>query len=355
MEVYVLDQNFQKIQIVDFYSSLIWTDRFRKCGDFEIYAPIDLEVMKNLAKDNYLECSLSRHTMIIEGIKTDVDDEQARFFTVTGRSLESILDRRIVWKQKTLSGNFQNAIETLLNENVIKPEISERKIPNFIFKRSTDPYIASLTIDTQYTGDNLYEVVTTLCEECGIGFSITRNENNQFVFELLNGTDRSYNQSENPYVVFSFEFDNLQSTTYSEDNSTLKNVALIGGEGEGNARKYSSIGNETGLTRRELFVDARDISSESYDSNGNKTTISNSTYISLLQQRGLEKLADNIEEITFEGEADPNAMFKYEEDYFMGDILQIYDEYGHSAFARVLELIISDDESGFSMYPTFGT
>lgn len=355
MELYVLDQNFNKIQIVDFYSSVIWTDRFRKCGDFEIYAPINLDLMASLTKGNYLECSLSSHTMIVESLKTETDEDKAKFFTVAGRSLESILDRRIVWKQRTLNGYLQNAIKTLITENIINPSISARKIPNFTFEESTDPYITNIKIDTQYTGDNLYDVVTGLCEEYGIGFSVTRNSSNQFVFKLHNGVDRSYNQTENSYVVFSYEFDNLLSTTYYEDQSALKNVALIGGEGEGSERRYSSIGTASGLERRELFVDARDISSEETDEDGNTVTFDNETYLGLLDQRGQEKLAENVEEISFEGESEPNAMFKYEQDYFMGDILQIYDEYGHSAYARVLELIISDDESGFSMYPTFGT
>lgn len=184
-----------------------------------------------------------------------------RDVTVTGRSLESILDRRIVWGQKLLSGNLQNGIKTLLNENVISPSDSNRKIPNFIFKESTDPAITKLKLEAQYTGDNLYDVIQKICEEQGIGFKITLNDEKQFVFELYAGSDRSYDQTENPYVIFSPKFENIINSNYIESKASLKTVTLVGGEGEGADRRYTTVGGGSGLNRRELFTDARDISS----------------------------------------------------------------------------------------------
>lgn len=137
-----------------------------------------------------------------EKIQITSDTEDGNHVTVTGRSLESILDRRIVWGQKLLSGNLQNGIKTLLNENVISPSDSNRKIPNFIFKESTDPAITKLKLEAQYTGDNLYDVIQKICEEQGIGFKITLNDEKQFVFELYAGSDRSYDQTENPTLYF---------------------------------------------------------------------------------------------------------------------------------------------------------
>lgn len=49
--------------------------------------------------------------MIVEKIQITSDTEDGNHVTVTGRSLESILDRRIVWGQKLLSGNLQNGIK----------------------------------------------------------------------------------------------------------------------------------------------------------------------------------------------------------------------------------------------------
>lgn len=351
MDLIVLDTGFKAVGIMDVYESLIWADRYYKCGDFELYTPMQDNILNTIKQDYYLQCVESEHTMIVEKLLIKSDVENGNRLTATGRSLESILDRRIVWGQKTISGNFQNGIKTLLNENVINPSDSKRKISNFIFEPSTDTAITSLTIEAQYTGDNLYDVISNLCCERGIGFKVTLNEKMQFVFKLYAGTDRSYKQTANPYVVFSPNFENILNSNYIESKSALKNVTLIGGEGEGAERKYTSVGDKSGLERRELFTDARDISSDV----GDGKTLTNEEYLAQLQQRGKEKLAENMAVTSFEGEVETTTLYKYGEDFFNGDVIQIANEYGHETTARIIEIVISDDTSGQSVYPTFET
>lgn len=262
MDLIVLNTNLDAITIIDTYESFIWTDRYYQYGDFELYASITGNLLSYLKQGYYLQKRDSDRLMIIEKILINSDIEYGDHVTVTGRSLESILDRRVIWGQMTLSGNLQDSIESLLDACIISPSNTNRKISNFIFNESTDPKITSLTISAQYTGDNLYDAIQKICEQAGIGFKVTLNDRKQFVFELYAGTDRSYEQTTVPYVIFSPTFDNVISTNYIESKSSLKNVALVGGEGEGAARRYTAVGNLSGLDRRELFVDARDISSD---------------------------------------------------------------------------------------------
>ena len=262
MDLLVLDKNLRVVAIVDNYSSIIWTDRYQEAGDFELYQPMERSVLDYIKTDYYLWRKDSEHVMIIEKILIESDSEEGDYITVTGRSLESILDRRVVWGLRSLGGNFQTAIRTLLNECIISPSKPERKIDNFIFEDSDDPAITELTIEAQYTGDNLYDVIVAQCKEKGIGFKITLNESNQFVFKLYKGADRSYEQFQNPYVVFSPEFNNIVSSSYTEERSTLKNVTLVGGEGEGSERRFTAVGNTSGLDRREMFTDASSVSSD---------------------------------------------------------------------------------------------
>lgn len=349
MDLYIANTEFENIFVLDSYNSLIWTDRYNSYGDFEIYTNMNISLLEYLKQDYYIRRYDSEYVMIIEKILIKSDVEEGDKLTVSGRSLESILDRRIIWGQKTVTGNLQDAIETLLNENIISPSKPERKIDNFIFEESTDEIITSLTIDAQYVGDNLYDVIKKICEERSIGFKITLNDNNQFVFKLYSGVDRSYEQTDNPYVVFSPSFDNLLSTNYMESKSSYKNVSLVGGEGEGSARKFTAVGNSSGMDRRELFSDASSISSEQEDG----TTLSDAEYTYLLRQKGNEDLAENAVVVSMDGEAETQIMFKYGEDFYNGDIVQVIDAYGHDVRARVYEIVTSEDESGFSVYPTF--
>ena len=286
--------------------------------------------------------------MIIEEIKIDSDTEDGNHLIVTGRSLESILERRIIWGQRIFSGNLQNAIQTMLNENIISPSIADRKIPNFTFKASTDSKVTGLTIDNQYTGDDLYTVIKGLCEENNIGFKIILTDDNKFEFCLYAGADRSYDQTENPYVVFSPNFENIINSNYYSSKANLKNVTLVAGEGEGASRKTTVVGSGSGLDRRELFTDARDISSDTEDGQ-----LPENEYIAQLTAKGEKNLADHDRVTAFEGEVEVTRLFKYGEDFFIGDIVQIANEYGNEGSAYISELIISRSKDKQSIYPTY--
>lgn len=351
MELTLLNTSLDAIAIIDDYESVIWTDRYYEAGDFEIYTPVTAEILSVIQQDRYIQRRDSDHVMIIEKLLIKTDAESGNHITVTGRSLESLLMRRIVWKQTRISGSLQNGIKKILTENVISPEDPARRIDNFIFEESTDPRITSLKVEAQYTGDEIYDVVVKLCKEHGLGFKVTLNDNKQFVFKLYMGIDHSYEQNENPYVIFSPNFENIVNSNYIESKSALKNVTLIGGEGEGSARRYATIGNATGLDRRELFTDARDISSDV----GDGVVLTEEEYIAQLKQRGEEKLSENVDIVSFEGEVEATMMFRYQEDFFEGDIVQIENEYGHETRTRIIEMTTSENEQGTSVYPTFST
>lgn len=354
MEFLILDKDLNTSSVLDIYESILWTDRYNKCGDFEIYTSMTDTILSELQQDYYVWSRDSEHTMIIEDIQITADAEDGNNLIVVGRSLESILERRIIWNQTILSGNFQNGIKKLLDENVISPTDSNRKIDNFIFVESTDTAITELTLEAQFTGDNLYDAICDLCASKEIGFKVTLTEEGKFAFQLYAGADRSYDQLTNPYVVFSPSFENIINSNYLESKKTLKTVTLVAGEGEGSERKTKEVaissGGGSGLARRELYTDARDISSTTDDG-----TLTEAEYNSQLEQRGKEKLADSTETITFEGEMETSKMFVYGEDFFMGDIVQIVNEFGIEAKARVVEMIHSQDENGLDFYPTFET
>lgn len=262
MNLYILGKDLEVESVVDSYKSLIWTDRYNAYGDFELYTAVNEEILKKLPQDYYLSRDDSEHVMIVESLLIKSDVEEGQMLTVTGRSLESILDRRIIWGQKELSGNLQNGIEELLYDNIIQPANEKRKIDNFVFEPSDDPDITKLEFEAQYTGDSLYDVISSICSEKSIGFKVTLNEYKQFVFRLYSGIDRSYDQTKRPYVMFSPNFDNLISGNYVESKANMKNATLVGGEGEGSSRRYLAVGNPSGLERRETFTDARDVSSD---------------------------------------------------------------------------------------------
>lgn len=354
MEISVLNEQYQLEYVADMYESLLWNERYNKAGDFELLIPLNDRYVHEFQLGRYLEIPNSDMTMIIEKLVIETNSEDGNSITVTGRSFESVLNRRIIWGLKVLSGNFQNAIKTLLNECVISPTIADRKIPNIVFIESMDERVTELTIDCQYTGDNLYEVLCNLCAERNVGWKLRRNLNDEFEFQLYFGKDRSYTQLQNPYVTFSPEFDNMLSSSYTQDTESNKNVTLIGGEGEGIERKYATTGTASGLNRRELFTDARDISSEVHvEGQEEPIILTEDEYNKQLQERGKQKLEETLTKPEFTTEIASDISYHLRTDYQMGDIVQVSNGFGHDSRARIMEIIISDDSSGLSVHPTF--
>lgn len=352
MELLVLDNSLKAVAMADMFESIIWTERYSGYGEFELYTSMDYGICNEFQLGYYLWNKETTQVMIIEEIKIDADVENGSHLTIAGRSLESILERRIVWSQTVLNGNLQNAIKKLLDENIISPSDQARRVPNMIFEPSKDSRITGLIVDAQFAGDNLYDAVKKLCDAENIGFRITLSDDNQFVFGLYMGADRSYDQFENPYVIFSPKFENIINSNYLESDKTLKTVTLVAGEGEGAERKTAIVsvptGSGFGLDRRELYTDARDISSKTADG-----TLSDSEYMSHLIKKGKEQLLENTVTKTFEGEIETTRMFRYGEDFYKGDIVQLANEYGNESRVRITEMVWSQGTDGTSVYPTF--
>ena len=375
MTAYVLNDQFVALAVVDDYISFIWTERYDKYGDFELYMPIGAATVQYLQPDYYLYLLESEKLMIIEDVTISSDPEDGATVTVTGRSLESILDRRIIWGSTCFEeGSLQNAIQTLLTNNVISPAIADRKIGNFIFEASTDDYITGLTVkETSYFGEGLYETIQELCEKNGIGFKIIPDENLNFVFKLYIGIDHSYDQSTNPYVIFSPSFDNLANSRYVETKSSYKTAAIVAGPQEitgiegiddetlkelgidtsENAYRPlvdCKMTNDTGLHRREIFLDADDIATgdgyRAYD---------DLVIYRTMWERGYAELLKNSITQALDGEAEFNDTFTYGVDFSLGDIVQVENEYGINTTARISEVVWTKNINGETVIPTFTT
>ena len=187
MELYIMNKSLETIGIIDAFDSVIWTKRYFSAGDFELYLPATNKNISLLQAGNYVYRLDDETAMIIEKIQISTDFETGNYLTVSGRSLESILARRIVWKQTFFGGEFEELIYKLIRENAINPTISERKIDNLRLA-----YKQGITrlIGKQITGTNLYDAIVDACTAYEIGWKITLNDTNNFGFSSYEGVDR---------------------------------------------------------------------------------------------------------------------------------------------------------------------
>lgn len=351
MDFNILDKHFNVISVLESFASMVWNEKYYSYGDFQMDISGFADEINDLQREYYISKSDSNSLMIIEGWNPNTNTTEGNHIMYSGRDCKTLLMRRIIWQQTTISGNLQNGIKRLVVENAINPTDPNRKIPNLIFEDSDDPAVTSIRInEMQFTGDELYEVIEALCKQHKIGWDITL-KNNQLVFKLYSGKNRGTSQVTLPQITFSVQNDNLIKSNHKVDIRPYKNVTLIAGEGEGLDRKTATYGTSSGLDRRELYTDARDISSNE----GTEEQISDADYINLLIERGKTKLSECKVDEEVEATVDTSemSMYQFNKDYFMGDVVNVIDIYGYESLSRITEMTTAITKTGIDSHPIF--
>lgn len=339
---YVYDQYFNMLGVVDKFISLVWADRYDECGDFELVVPYDETYKDLLQKDRYCTTDYTNRYAIIEKIEIENDDEGKSKMTITGRSLEILLDRRIVISKIEIGQdepeNLEQAVKDLLTDNLIDPHDEKRKISDFVFVNSDDSRVHELLLSDTFEMDSLYEVLTDICQEQHIGFKLIVNDQQKYEFSLYKGIDLSNK------VLFSSHYGNLNNSKYFSSSEDFKNVMVVSiGEEE-----ILVVSNEedmpTGLERREVHKPDSALKENS------KSYLSNSE----LRKKAINELNSKyIVKTGFDGEIIPGILYTYLEDYNVGDKVMLEDEYDNNGAVYISEVVIGFDENGFSIVPTF--
>lgn len=352
MDLWIYDENFRAKGIVDAASSIIWTNRFRQCGDFEIQVSATDDMIALLlvpveTADRFVMRPDDEMVGVIEHAELKTDEENGDYLLVSGRCARSILERRIVWDQTAINDTVENGLRQLVTDAFISPAIPERK-----YERLKLAAIHGFTekLQTQYTGDNILEVFESVCASNNYGFKVTRGNDDNLQLDFYKGVDRSMGQWRTPRVVFSEEYDNLRATAYTMNKQGYKTVALVAGEGEGADRRRRVVNrlvDQSGLRRRELYIDARDVSS-------NNGEITEDAYNAQLDARGITTLSEAPVVRSMEGQIEPGQMHIYKVDYNLGDIVTTISKHGIRSTTQLLEVVEVWNETGYSCTPTFG-
>lgn len=374
MEFMVLDKNYDGITMIDTFTSAIWTVRYDEAGDFEIYTPVRLDYIQAMQIGNYLWNRDSDRLMVIETVEIETDAEEGPQLIVTGRSLESILDRRIVTSSQNFSGNLQSVLFAIIQNEVISSG-GTRRIPGFSLKTSSDSRITSISIsELSIRGENIYDVVCSLCQANKVGWRILPKGAGGFEFELYVGVDRSYAQSVNPYVTFSPSFENLLNSNYIKSFKSYKNSIYAVGtyqkevilqnkykddngewvveeqttyeEAEVVTWQYSETATPSGLARREMFIDNGGV-------NDGEQGGEYATWNAVNKEKAIAELGEHQTTTAFEGELEATRQYIYREDFNIGDIVQVENEFGITGTVYISEIVFSQDANGITITPTF--
>lgn len=353
MELVIVNRSFERIGLIE-NASVIWATRYYKCGDFEFQTGATEYNLDLIRQGYYVVYEEDEDNVgVIEDINLTDSSQEGDKVKVSGSFAPKILGKRIISQQTQLYGNYQNSIRNLVQDNVINPTKSARKI-DCVKLGKMDSSITE-TLEMQTTGDNLLTKIEETSESLGLGFKMPLR-NSKFYFEMYKGINRSYSQSTNPWIIFSDEYDNLKSSEYAKQTSEYKNVFLIATEGEGLDRKVlwgSANDNESeikGLDRNEIYVDQRNMSS-------NDDEITEQEFYNQMNIEGKSNLTTISEAFTGTVSLQGYKYGKPENggEVFLGDIVTIVNKKWNMYInSRIIEVIISEDQNGKVYTLTFG-
>lgn len=322
MDLYIFNKQFQMLGIIDNYTSLIWLREYNNIGTLELHSLIDENSLYLLQKGNIVVKSNNlEEAMYIDSINMDYD--RIETMIVRGFSIDNFLDDRIVWRTQTYNGTPEVIMRNFVDKNAITPIGStDRKIPNLVLGAVAN--IPGTSTSEVFAYNKLSDVMKELSLKYDIGWRIKFDrDGNRYVFELYRGKDSSLSQNVNPHKIFSSEYENIFNQSYTDSDTSLKNMALVAGTGEEFERVITYINNGAkGFDRKELYVDARDISNK--DDNNNP--IPAGTYLSWLTERGNQKLAEATTIRTFESEVSILSNLAYRKDFDLGDKVSIQNK-----------------------------
>lgn len=305
----VFNSNMEPIGQIHEIVSLKWTVAFRDIGSFELTCIVD--DLSLVLVGNFLARSDTSNIGYISEVNISRDINGVKTVSLQGIDALDILNQRInhsygyqeniyLWEglNRIITYNTQGerAIPflniTALWTLFLRPDLKKE---SFTFARET-LYVLIM----QLLPDNFDIVAKYRKEKQWVPTVHTLDDEDPEEIPVYNHfieVQLSIIASDAKPYIFSDKIGNINAWSWYQDINSYKNVAYVMGEGEGSNRTTLFVGEGYTSTRRELGVDARDLSRDTEDG---RLTVDQ--YITSLRQRGIERLQDtpNIKEVSLE-------------------------------------------------------
>lgn len=255
MELILLDDSLQICHepIEDFYS-LQWIEEWEKEGNFAISLSPDYYPPFRNAR--YLYNSDSDSTGMIEQVNYN-ETVGRKTLSVKGRELNALFLDIVLPVTVNLKGNMEEQLRKLVQDFAIT---GAQKL-DLLQLGELVGYHES--VYTQVTGLTLSEALYKLLLPLGMSWRLRYDyQDNIIYFEILKGKNRTQDQTENGWAIFSASYENIKNKQLLYSDAEYKNFAYVAGADVGTSRIVVEVDNTHGEKRRSLYVDARDLQPE---------------------------------------------------------------------------------------------
>lgn len=305
MNLSLYDNNLKRIAIIgNRFVSCLWSEGYNTTQDFCLELVETPEYKQKVRPDCYIGRSDRKTLMVIKSVS--VKDGH---IVATGKEAKRVLDDVSFIGTIATGSQVDKAIKNAYNNST--------KYNRLDFLDSN----LGIAYEHQISNKSILDLCETMCQDSDVGF--------RSVIDVDRILVEFYKPEFNPNIILSRSFGNLSGVSFAVGLDNYKNYAIVLGSGEGENRVRVDIDRTDGSNRRELIVDAKDISKEE-----NETE---SQYLKRLESRGVEKLLEHQKflDVAFLPLAD-----EFGKKYDLGDILTVrLTDYGINLQARVSRFV----------------
>lgn len=356
---------FERGDIITGATSVMWVERYRDFGEFEIKAPVSSNLKNLLPLNSFISHVATTEIMIVENQEISENYDSEPEIIITGRSLETCLEQRIVGTNQTYTG---------VGLPLLQYEIPAERIWYQAIYLINEHILASILLNDNYAFANLQTTaqnVNMAYDSTEVIRVVKRSPVYDSVLELLAVDDLGIKTVRpGPWsplttggltdtalvihkgldltksVTFSYSSGDITNAQYLFSTKNLKTDVFV-------ASKWLEMpvqGGTTSYNKRVLFVDAPYLDND-YSSipTGSDRTAITGKMITLgrqaLKNRNLVTI--NRAEVSKE-----STRYVYRQDYNVGDLVAVEGNYDASTVMRVTEYVEIEDESGEYSYPT---
>lgn len=364
---------------IDGYSSLIWTERYLDHSSFELKSKFVLDMLFKMSRRRLFSIVGSNEIMMSETLSIADDANGYPEITVTGRSLTSLIDYRVIQGTRGSGTTFlkpYTGLEAALvylwnnfrNNTSNDVAVAASRVPFF---ETFVPYSAvtdssNLWADLGNSDDDKFlegksgdqirkwlstvpgdgghywnyglrmvkppsgpaKIVSVVTDPGSSKGTITRTNQETFDvgrFDVYSGQETN--------VRFNFALDMASGTKYLFSNADLNTIVYNTSGTSKNSVYRSGEDHATGYFCRYGFVDSGD------------------TYSSTPARDALYKTNKSVQ--MFDALLSPQNPYKYGVDYNLGDAVYIYGDYDQYKRVIVDQYVRVDDADGDRGYPMF--
>jgi hypothetical protein len=345
-------------QMIPKPDSIMWTERYRDPGEFEIVAPLSSGMKEFLPEGTIISHVDTMEVMIVENHEISEEPMEDPIVTVTGRSFESFLDNRIVGTDQARASStivpyelFGNSTwhqtVAMINSHIVDPFGDYDGIPYVVAEHSIVDPVTTTTEERTIDRGGLHQRALEILAVDDLGIKTIRRspfpeyggDDTNTTLQVHNGINRIND------VVFSWRKGDIESAEYLFSAKKLKNSALIQGR---YVQTFVDLG-PTRYNRRTMIVDADDIDGH-FDAAPTGTALA--LALVAMQTRGRQVLKSQKRVTITQADVSNMAQFQYRKDYNIGDMVTVEGNFGQTQAMRVIEFAEIEDENGRSAHPT---